>query len=391
MVVHSYYEEDPRVRREAEAVRAAGREVDVFSLRREGDPPEGELSGVQVHRIDVQRHQGAGIGTYLREYADFLLRAGVALTRAHARRRYALVQVHTIPDALVFAALPLRLLGVPVILDMHEAMPEFFRTRFPGASRPSVHRLLVAQERASIAMANAVLTVNDALAGRLVDMGVPAPKVHVVMNAPVLARFDRSAYPNRPFMADGTLRLVYAGALSKVYEVDVALEALARIRAERPDLPVTLDLYGRDFAELPLRDEASALGLADAVTFHGRVPIDAVPAALAAADVGLAPTRRTEFTDFSLSTKIFEYAAMGKPVVASRLPMVEATFAPGTVTTYTAGDAEAMAAAITMLADDPTARESAVARTSALVAQLAWERVSEGYLALVESLARDRG
>ena len=391
MVVHSYYEEDPRVRREAEAVRAAGRQVDVFSLRREDDPPEGELNGVRVQRIDVQRHQGAGIGTYLREYADFMLRAGVALTRAHARRRYALVQVHTIPDALVFAALPLRLVGVPVILDMHEAMPEFFRMRFPGASRPSVHKALVLQERASIAMANAVVTVNDALAKRLVDMGAPARKVHVVMNAPVLAKFDPSAYPARPFMADGTLRLVYAGALSKVYEVDVALEALARIRAQRPDLPITLDLYGRDFAELPLRDEAAALGLSDLVTFHGRVPLDAVPAALAAADVGLAPTRRTEFTDFSLSTKIFEYAAMGKPVVASRLPMVEATFPPGTVATYTAGDAEALAAAITGLPDDPAAREAAVARTSACVAEQAWERVSEGYLALVESLARDRG
>ncbi len=389
MVVHSYYEEDPRVRREAEAVRATGRSVDLFSLRREGDPPEGELNGVRIHRLNVRRHQGAGIGTYLREYADFMVRAGIALTRAHMRRRYALVQVHTIPDALVFAALPLRLLGVPVILDMHEAMPEFFRMRFPGASRPAVHRALVAQERASIAVANAAITVNDALASRLVEMGVPAAKVHVVLNAPVLARFDPGAYPARPFMADGTLRLVYAGALSMVYEVDVALEALARIRAQRPDLRVTLDLYGRDFAEVPLRDRAAALGLADVVAFHGRVPIEAVPGALAAADIGLAPTRQTEFTDFSLSTKIFEYAAMGKPVVASRLPMVERMFPPGTVATYPAGDAAAMAVALMALVDDAPAREAAVARTSALVDQLSWERVSERYLALVESLARD--
>jgi glycosyltransferase involved in cell wall biosynthesis len=389
MVVHSYYEEDPRVRREAEAVRASGRQVDVFSLRREGDPPDGELNGVRIHRINVQRHQGAGIGTYLREYADFLVRAGIALTRAHGRRRYALVQVHTIPDALVFAALPLRLLGVPVILDMHEAMPEFFRMRFPGASRPSVHRALVLQERASIAMANAALTVNDALAKRLVDMGVPARKVHVVLNAPVLARFDPGAHAVRPFMADGTLRLVYAGALSMVYEVDVALEALARIRTERPDQRITLDLYGRDFAEVPLRDEAAALGLDDVVTFHGRVPLDDVPAALARADVGLAPTRRTEFTDFSLSTKIFEYAAMGKPVVASRLPMVEAMFPAGTVATYTAGDADELGAALLALVDDAPARVAATARTSELVAGLAWERVSVRYLELVESLARD--
>jgi glycosyltransferase involved in cell wall biosynthesis len=390
MVVHSYYEEDPRVRREAEAVRQSGRHVDVFSLRRAGDEPQGELNGVRIHRLDVQRHQGAGIGTYLREYAAFTARAGIALTRAHRRRRYALVQVHTIPDALVFAALPLRLVGVPVIIDLHEAMPEFFRMRFPGASRPAVHAALIAQERASIAVANAAITVNEALGRRLVAMGVPARKVHVVLNAPVLSRFDPAAHPHRPFMADGTLRLVYAGALSTVYEIDVALQAMARLRAERPDLTIALDLYGRDFAEVPLRELAAEAGLADRVVFHGRVPLEEVPSAVAAADIGLAPTRRTEFTDFSLSTKIFEYAAMGKPVVASRLPMVEVMFPPGTVATYTAGDPDDLAATILRLVDDSAGREAAVASTSTLVAELAWERVSEDYLALVESLARDR-
>ena len=40
----------------------------------------------------------------------------------------------SLPDFLVFAALPLKLAGVPVLLDLHEAMPEFFASRFPGAS-----------------------------------------------------------------------------------------------------------------------------------------------------------------------------------------------------------------------------------------------------------------
>jgi glycosyltransferase involved in cell wall biosynthesis len=390
MIVHAYYEEDPRVRREAEAVRATGRAVDVFALRREGDPSTGELEGVRVHRLDVQRHQGAGIGTYLLEYAEFTARATIALTRAHRRRRYGLVQVHTIPDTLVFAALPLRLVGVPVVIDLHEAMPEFFRIRFPRASGPAVHAALVAQERLSIAFANEAITVNDALGRRLVDAGVPARKVHVVPNAPVLARFDKTAHPVRPFMADGTLRLVYAGALSPVYELDVALDAVARIRSARPGMPVTLDLYGRDFEEVPLRERAASLGVADVTTFHGRIPLEAVPAVLAVADIGLAPTRRTEFTDFSLSTKIYEYGAMGKPVVASRLPMVEAMFPPGTVRTYTAGDAADLAAAVLAWVDDPVEREAAVARTAEVVARMAWERISAGYLALVESTARDR-
>ena len=80
---------------------------------------------------------------------------------------------------------------------------------------------------------------------------------------------------------------------------------------------------------------------------------------------------------------------MGKPAVASRLPMVEAMFPPGTVRTYDAGDADALADALLCLVDDVSARTAAVVRTAELVRELAWEQVSERYLALVASLARD--
>ena len=157
----------------------------------------------------------------------------VALTRSHIRRRYALVQVHTLPDFLVFATLPLRLVGVPVILDLHEAMPEFFSARF--GSRPSGVgvRLLRHQERLACRFATAVVTVNRALGDRLVGLGVDPAKVTIVPNAPSLVRFSPTAHPSRAFMADGTLRLVYTGALSPTYELDVAFQAVAQLVRRR--------------------------------------------------------------------------------------------------------------------------------------------------------------
>jgi glycosyltransferase involved in cell wall biosynthesis len=387
IIVHAYYDEDPRVRREAESLVAAGRSVDVFALRRPSDEPRGELAGVAIHRLNVQRHQGAGLGTYLREYVAFLARAGAALVREHRRRRYGLVQVATIPDFLVAAALPLRLRGVPVILDLHEAMPEFFRSRFPRASNPIVHAALRIQERGSIGLASAAITVNEAMRERLVGLGVAPAKVTVIANSPSLARFDAAAHEHRPFAADGAIRLVYAGALTPVYELDVAIDAVARIRELRPDLDVRLEVYGRGDMADRLAAQAVALGLDDRVILHGRIPIDDVPAAVARADIGLAPTRRDRFTDVSLSTKVFEYAAMGKPVIASRLPMVERTFPEGTVRVYEPGDAASMAAQLVALIDDPVARDAAVERTLAIVRDASWEHESERYLALVDRLA----
>ena len=163
---------------------------------------------------------------------------------------------------------------------------------------------------------------------------------------------------------------------------------MARVAAERPDLDVRFDLYGRGDSEDELRALAAELGIAERVTFHGRIPIEDVPAAVAAADIGLAPTRLDRFTAMTLSTKVYEYAAMGKPVVASRLPLVERTFPEGTVAAYEPGDAEGMAAAILALADDPLGREAAIARMRDVVRDAAWEREAERYVAIVERLAR---
>jgi len=390
MIVHSYYEEDPRVRREAESLVAAGRPVVVLGLRRDGGPERSEVAGVTVHHLDVQRHQGAGLGVYLREYLSFLVRSMWRAARLQRRGRFALVQVHSLPDFLVFAALPLKLAGVPVLLDLHEAMPEFFRSRFPGASNPVAHAFLRIQERLSVALSTRTITVNPAMRERLIKLGAAPAKVGVVVNSPSLARFDPSKHAHRAFREDGRLRLVYTGALTPTYELGVAIDAVGRVAADRPDLDVAFDVYGRGDTEPALRDQVDRLGLDDRVTFHGRIPIDDVPAAVAGADIGLAPTRHDRFTDMSLSTKVFEYGAMGKPVVATRLPMVEHTFPSGTVWTYASGDPASMAAAIIAIADDPLAREAAVARTASIVEAGSWEHEATGYLALVQQLVDGR-
>jgi glycosyltransferase involved in cell wall biosynthesis len=388
LLSHSYYEEDPRVRRQAEALAAAGWSVDVFALRRPGEPAAGVLEGVRVERLDVRRHQGAGVPTYLAEYSAFFVRAAAALARAQRRRHYRLVQVATLPDWLVFAALPERLVGVPLLLDLHEAMPEFFRSRFPGAANPLAYRLLRLQERLSLAAATHLLTVNEALRERLLGLGVAPDGVTVIRNSPALARFDPAALPGRDFMADGTLRLVYAGAVTPMYELDVVLEGLARLRTLRPGLPLALEVYGRGDSRAALTAAVARLGLEDAVTFHGRIPLEVVPAAIAAADVGLAPTRRDPFTEMSLSTKLFEYAAMGKPIVCSDLPLVASMLGRDALWAYPAGDAAGFAAALAALMDKPLEREARAARALVRTRELAWEHEAVRYVALLERFAR---
>jgi len=390
IVVHAYYDEDARIRRHVEALVAGGRQVDVFALRRPDDSPAGRDGAVTVHRLPVGRHQGASLPVYLGEYAAFAGAAMLALTREHRRRRYAVVHVATIPDFLVFATLPVRMAGIPVILDLHEAMPEFFRSRFPAASGRIPLAMLRLQERMAVGYASAALTVNDALRERLIGIGVPPEKITVTLNTPSLAMFDPAVYAPRAFAEDGVLRLVYAGALTPIYELDVVVRAVRLLADARPDLRAELDVYGRgDSGEL-LEALVAELGLGDRVRLRGRVPLEAVPAAIAGADIGIAPTRRDQFTDISLSTKVFEYGAMRRPVVASGLPTVERYFPGGEVTVYEPGNPAALADAIAGLADDPAARDLRVAAMAERVHELSWENEAAKYRALVDRLEGTR-
>jgi hypothetical protein len=56
------------------------------------------------------------------------------LARLMHKRRYAVIDVNTLPDFLVFAACYASWKGAKVVLDMHEITPEFFISRFGKAS-----------------------------------------------------------------------------------------------------------------------------------------------------------------------------------------------------------------------------------------------------------------
>jgi glycosyltransferase involved in cell wall biosynthesis len=390
LVTHSVYEEDPRLRREAEAITAAGLDVTVIALHGLEESRETSMDGATIVHLPVGRHQGAGIATYLWEYTAFLFRAGWEVTRRHRRRQFDVVSVASPPDFHVFAALPLRLVGVPVILDLHEATPEFFATRFPRASNGATQALLRFNERVSIWFATVALSVNRSRHERLLRLGYNPAKLRIVANGPSLARFQPSEHPAREFMADGTLRLVYTGGVTPLYALDLAVRAVASLRELRPSMPVHFDIFGRGDMEPVLRSLADELGVGDRLTLHGRIPLVDVAGQVAAADIGLSPLIPDPFTEISMPTKALEYAAMGKPSVVADTRAAREHFADSDLGWYTMGDVASMTAAILRFVDDPAARELARAGAQARAIELSWDNEAPAYIELMRALAERR-
>ena len=341
------------------------------------------MDGATIIHVPVGRHQGAGLVMYVAEYASFLLRGGWVLTTRHRRRRYDVVSVASPPDPPVFAALPVRLTGVPVILDLHEATPEFFRSRFPKASNRRSQAVLHLAERVSIASATLSLSVNQARHQRLLALGYSSDRLRVVTNGPSLARFRPAEHPYRAFMADRVLRLVYTGAVTPLYELDVAVRAVAAIRERRPDLNVCLDIYGRGDAEPVLRALADELGIGERVTLHGRIPLEDVAAAVAASDIGLSPLSADPFTEISMPTKALEYSAMGKPSIVADTRAAREHFAPDDLGWYASGDVASMIAALLRFVDDRVTRERATDGARERTTELSWDLEAPFYIGLV--------
>ena len=108
---------------------------------------------------------------------------------------------------------------------------------------------------------------------------------------------------------------------------------------------------------------AATLGVADRVALRGvALPQAEVLDRIQGASVGVIPNLPSRLNRFALSTKLFEYVALGIPVVAADLPTLRSHFTPEEVTYFRAGDAVELAAALESVADD---YESALTRARA--------------------------
>jgi glycosyltransferase involved in cell wall biosynthesis len=383
MVVHAYYPlAETRVQREAEALVDAGWDVDVLCLRNRGEPERERYRGVEIHRLPV-RLDKRGLGRQLLAYARFFVHATIRLTSLHLRRPYRTVQVHNLPDFLVFCAIVPKLRGAAVILDLHDLMPEFFEARFAGGRLRTLGALIGLQERLACRFADHVITVSDHWRRALIQRGVPAARVSVVMNV----ADERIFAPRSPAAAEpGAFRLVYHGTVTERYGLDLAIGAVASLREEIPGIRLTI--LGKGDHMTALAELCRRLDLDGSVELRDEfVLAEHLPEVLAQADLGVVPYRDDVFTDGLLPTKLMEYAAFGLPCVAARTTAIEAYFRDTMVELFTPGDVDDLARCLRTLWHDPGRRAELARRSRRFTERYSWRRMSAGYVELVRSLA----
>jgi glycosyltransferase involved in cell wall biosynthesis len=383
MVVHGPYPlGEGRVAREALAAVDAGWQVDVVAMRNPDEPAEELVDGVAVFRLPLSHERGSGAVAVAREYLGFTALAIAKVAALAARRRYDVVHVHNPPDFLLVAALVPRLAGARVVFDVHDLAPELFAMRFAGCNGFStMERMLRLVERLATRVATAVVTVHEPYRRALEARGVPSKKITVVLNTVDERLLPAAAAPGER----NGLRVVYHGTITPHYGVELLVESVALLT---PDLPnLSLEIYGDGDALPAVRARVEALDLCDRAHITGRfLPHRDVLERIGSASAGVICNLPIELNKGALPTKLFEYAALGVPIVSADLPTIREYFSPREVRFFRAGSADQLADALRDVAADP---ETAKARASAArrrYEEYRWPVSARRYVELLERL-----
>jgi glycosyltransferase involved in cell wall biosynthesis len=340
VVVFSYFPSDPRVYRAATALAGAGAEIDLFCLCKSGEAAKVRVSGVNVTRAKIKKSR-AGKLAYVKQYAVFTAAAFLWLTRRSLKRRYDLVHVHNMPDFLIFSALFAKLRGSRVVLDLHDPMPEVFLAKYDLKPGHWLLRVLRGIEKLSIGFADLVLTPNLAFRKLFAARSGPEEKIRIVMNSPLEEVFPLrvpqgvlSRGKNAPFV------IMYHGTLVERHGLHVAINALFDLEDDFPGLGFYI--YGAETpylmdTVLPLVRE---LGLESRVHYLGEQSQAIIADAISRCDLGIIPNLRSVFTEINFPTRIFEYLALGKPVLVPQTPGIGDYFGPENMLFFQWGEAE---------------------------------------------------
>ncbi len=246
-----------------------------------------------------------------------------------------------------------------------------------GSSKALLDRALLVQpmrrwRERLCSLADLIVTPNAAI----LPPGIPAERIRVLEWGADTGRFAPGVPGPPPYARPAVATVaIFAGAFRSWHGAINLVEAIRILRA-RGEREIGAVFVG-DGSELP-RVRQAADGI-DTIVFTGALPHDRMPAALTAADIGVAPFDISAHAPLSLGfywspLKLFEYMAAGLPVVAPAVDRIPSLVSHGREGILYSGpaQAEALAGALIQLTDVQLRRTLGAAARERAVKDYSW-------------------
>ena len=297
-----------------------------------------------------------------------MLRAGAIARLARRLEPDAIIErYHNFGGEAIGAA---AALGAVAVLEVNAPVIDH-----PGSTKALLDRALLAQPMRRwrdrvCALADVIVTPSPAI----LPPQVRPERVRTLEWGADTERFAPGAQGPVPFSrVDGTTIAIFAGAFRSWHGAIHLVEAIKCLRGRGVDTIGAV--FIGDGPELARTREA-AHGI-DGIVFTGAVPHERMPAALAAADIGVAPFDLGAHAPLSLGfywspLKIFEYMASGLPVVAPAVDRIPALVTDGREGLLYAGGVDALADALAALSDPARRTALGAAARARAVREYSW-------------------
>ena len=269
-----------------------------------------------------------------------------------------------------------RALDCPLIVEYNGSEVEVIEW---GGARVADREACFDAEQRAFEEATLIICVSEPLAVELRARGVPEEKLLVLPNGVELARFEgleeqRAGVRAELGFSDGDVVCGFVGTFGSWHGTEVLAAAIAPAVAAHPRLRFLLIGDGPERQSFEARITAD--GVADRVVLTGLVAQDQAPRLMSAFDLALSPHvppdpgRRF----IGSPTKLYEYMALGRGIVASRLEQQGRVLRHGeTAWLVEPGDSADLCAGIITLAGDPELRAKlGVAARAEARAQHGW-------------------
>lgn len=346
---------DRRVWQEACALRDAGYQVSVISPTGKGYEERYQvLDGIHIFRHPLPV-EGNGAMGYLFEYAAALFWEFVLAWKVLLRRGFDVIHACNPPDNIFSIALFFKLFGKKFIFDHHDINPELYEAKF--GKRDFFYKVLLAWERWTFRTADVSIATNESYRRIAIERGgMPPEKVFIVRSGPNLDRM-RILPPDESLKKGRRYLVGYVGVMGAQEGIDYLLRSVQYLVRFRGRTDIHFGLVGGGTELEAMRHYAHELGIAEYITFTGRVPDDAMLEMLNTADICVNPDVANEMNDKSTMNKIMEYMALAKPIV--QFDLTEGRFSAMEASVYAERNNEVdFAHKIELLLDDPERRKT---------------------------------
>lgn len=326
MVLASEFPPDERVEKEAYSLSEVGHKITIACYTRTNKPlfEQNDYYTVRRKPMSVFIFKSSAFQLLHPAYEKFWRKF---IQDIYSLETFDAIHIHDLPLSRVGYYFKKKY-GIKLVCDQHEYYSDWIvKTAHYNTFAGKIINAFSnwkAFEKKYLMRADTVITVEDPLKEIYIqEVGLPDEKLNILPNTPLKSLFfEKEIKEEIVRRYDKRFVLLYIGGLDRLRGLDLAMRAVRELRTEIPE--ILLLLIGRKSKYYDIDALANQYGIIDHYEWIPFQPVKVLPSYISAADICIfTPQVNREEIHRTIATKIYQYLAIGKPIVVTKAKLMQ--------------------------------------------------------------------